>query len=45
MLKFIYLKVDTGKFPQVKVPKIKLDCNNFQKTLKLLIMHLHNKDH
>ena len=32
MLKFIYLKVDTGKFPQVKVPKIKLDSNNFQKT-------------
>ena len=32
MLKFIYLKVDTGKFPQVKVQKIKLDCNNFQKT-------------
>ena len=32
MLKFIYLKVDTGKFPQVKVPKIKLDCNNFEKT-------------
>ena len=27
-----YIKVDTGKFPQVKVPKIKLDCNNFQKT-------------
>ena len=32
MLKFIYLRVDTGRFPQVKVPKIKLDCNNFQKT-------------
>ena len=32
MLKFIYLKVNTGKFLQVKVPKIKLDCNNFQKT-------------
>ena len=32
MLKFIYLKVDTGKFPQVKVQKIKLDCNNFQKS-------------
>ena len=32
MLKFIYLKVDTGRFPSVKVPKIKLDCNNFQKT-------------
>ena len=31
-VKIIYLKVDTGKFPQVKVPKIKLDCNNFQKT-------------
>ena len=29
MLKFIYLKVDNGKFPQVKVQKIKLDCNNF----------------
>ena len=33
MLKFIYLKVDTGKFKvKVKVQKIKLDCNNFQKT-------------
>ena len=32
MLKFIYLKVITGKFPQVKVSKIKLNCNNFQKT-------------
>ena len=32
MLKFIYLKVDTDKFSQVKVPKIKSDCNNFQKT-------------
>ena len=32
MLKLIYLKVDTAKFPQVKVLKIKLDCNNFQKT-------------
>ena len=32
MLKFIYLKVDTGRLPQVKVPKIKLDCNNFEKT-------------
>ena len=32
MLKFIYLKVDTDKFPQVKVQKIKLNCNNFQKT-------------
>ena len=32
MLKFINLKVDNGKFPQVKVQKIKLDCNNFQKT-------------
>ena len=32
MLKFIYLKVDNGKFPQVKVHKIKFDCNNFQKT-------------
>ena len=36
MLKFIYLKVDTGKFPQVKVPKIKLNCRR----LKLLIMHV-----
>ena len=44
MLKFIYLKVDTGKFPQVKVPKIKLDCN-ISRRLKLSIMHLHNKDH
>ena len=32
MLKFIYLKVNTDGFPQVKIPKIKLDCNNFQKT-------------
>ena len=32
MLQFIYLRVDTGRFPQVKFPKIKLDYNNFQKT-------------
>ena len=32
MLKSTYWKVDTGRFGQVKVPKIKLDCNNFQQT-------------
>ena len=33
MLKSTYLKVDTGRFwTYVKVPKIKLDCNNFQQS-------------
>ena len=44
MLKFIYLKVDTGKFPQVKVQKSNWIAI-ISRRLKLLIMHLHNKDH